>query len=230
MKLFTIRKSILGLSVLIVIIVVITIYSSQDPKYFRVVFGQDEKISMLGIVKRSIGTVKGYNVAYIDENMNGNLTDEVAKKFIREKRGSRAGWLEPRFEFYGPFKADQKAKYTLDIYFLNRKIPVRISENEHYFHWSLDTGRWNYFFINGRIKLFSSAADAMKGEPVRLAGRCWWDINTRTRDGNAMVSAGLKDENGCTLRIIRRTREIVSPTLTLAKDDKVVMEEKMEFG
>ena len=205
-------------------------YRSENPLYFRVVFGKEGENPMLGVVDESAGTGTGYNVAYVDENMNGDLTDEAAKKFSRYERGSRAGQLNPRFEFTGPFKGEQKARYTLYIYSLTRKNYPRRSGNDYYFHWFLDIKDWHYFFINGKMALFSNAADAMKGNPVHLGSECKWQINRRTRDGRAMVSAGVKDGNGCTLRSLRQAGERLSPTLMLIQDDKVIREEKMKFG
>jgi hypothetical protein len=204
-------------------------YRSQHPYYFRVVFGEQGTKSMLGVLDESGGTGAGYDVAYMDENMNGDLKDEAAKRFTKNERGSRAGQFEPRFEFMGPFKGDEKAKYTLDIYSF-AKNRGNMPENEYYFFWFLDIRDWNYFFINGRMTLFSSAADALKGTPVRLGGPCKWEINSQTRDGKQLVSAGLKDENGCTLRIVRKAGQTISPTLTVMQDGKVKAEEKMQFG
>ena len=204
--------------------------SLRSPKYFRVVFGKEGKNSMLGVIKESKGTGDGYNVAYMDENMNGDLTDDVEKKFSRYERGSRAGQLEPKFEFQGPFKAGEKAKYTLYFYSVNRKIRARVPGNDYTFLWFLDTGQWHYFFINGKIKFYSSADAAQNGKPIHLISQCQWDISTRTQRDDAVISAGLKDKNGCTLRVVRNSGQTISPKLTLTKDDKVVMKEKMKFG
>ena len=95
-------------------------------------------------------------------------TDEVEKRFSRYERGSRAGQLNPRFEFQGPFKTGEKAKYTLDIYSLNRQNRARGPDDGYYFFWFLDTGQWHYFFINGKMNLYSSTADALEGKPVHL--------------------------------------------------------------
>jgi hypothetical protein len=206
-------------------------YRSQHPHYFRVVFGEQGNKSMLGVMDESGGTGAGYDVAYIDENMNGDLTDEAAKKFSRNERGGRAGQFEPRFEFMGPLKGDETAKYTLDIYSLASKNRSNMQGNDYYFFWFLDINEWNYFFINGKITLFSNATGALKGTPVRLGGPCKWEINSHsTRDGKWMISAGLKDENGCTLRIVRQAGQTISPTLTMIQDGQVKMEEKMKFG
>jgi len=205
-------------------------YGSENPLYFCVVLGNEGTKSMLGIVDESGGTGAGYDVAYVDENMNGDLTDEVGKKFPRLERGSRAGELEPRFEFTGPFKAEERATYTLYIYSLTRKNYTKLPGNDYSFHWFLDTEGWNYFFINGKMKLFSNAADAMKSKPVRLGGQCQWKISSGIKNGKMAISAGLKDENGCTLRILSGAGDRKSPTLTLIQDGKVMAEEKMKFG
>jgi len=205
-------------------------YGSERPLYFRVVFGKEGKNPMLGVVDESGGTGAGYDVAYVDENMNGDLTDDAAREFPRRERGSRAGELEPRFEFKGPFEREVSAKYTLNIYSLAQKTRRSTQGNDYYFFWYLNIKEWNYFFINGKMKLFSSAADALKGTPVHLGGECKWEISSRIRDSKSLVSAGLKDRNGCTLRVVRRASETVSPTLTLIQDGKVKTEQKMEFG
>ena len=205
-------------------------YGSKRPLYFCVVFGKEGKNPMLGVVDESGGTDAGYDVAYVDENMNGILTDDAAKEFPRRESGSRAGELTPRFEFKGPFETEESAKYAINIYSLAPRYRGNIQGNDYNFFWYLDIKDWNYFFINGKIKLFSSAADALKGTPVLLGGQCKWEISSRIRDGKSLVSAGLKDRNGCTLRIVRRAGTTVSPTLTLTKDGKVETEDKMQFG
>lgn len=205
-------------------------YGSERPLYFRVVFGKEGKNPMLGVVDESGGTGAGYDVAYVDENMNGDLTDDAAREFPRRERGSRAGELDPQFEFIGPFKGEESAKYTLYIYSLTRKTYSSMPGNDYSFHWFLNINGWNYFFINGKMKLFSSAADALKGTPVHLGGECKWEISSRIRDSKSLVSAGLKDGNGCTLRLVRRASKRISPTLTLIQDGKVRTEEKMKFG
>jgi hypothetical protein len=204
-------------------------YRSERPLYFRVVFGQEGNGSILGVLDETGGTGSGYNVAYIDENRNGDLADEAVKEFPRRTQSRRAGELEPRFEFTGPLKGEQ-VKYKLYIYSIAQKNRRIVPGNSYHFHWFLDTNQWSYFFINGRMTLFSSAAEALKGKPVRLTGQCQWEINTRTRSGKPTVSAGLKDENGCTLRIVRRAGKTVSPKLSLIQDGKIKAEEDMRFG
>ena len=190
-------------------------YASEHPLYFRAVFGQDGTNSMLGALDESAGTGTGHNVAYVDENMNGTLADDDAKELAR-------------LRFNGPLKDEANANYTLDIYPLARE--TRTGPGDYYFVWFLHTAEWNYFFINGKIKLFSSAADALRGPPVRLGGQCKWEISSVRKGGRAVVSAALKDSNGCTLRWVMLSGRRLSPRLTLVRDGKVETEKYLEFG
>lgn len=205
-------------------------YGSKNPLYFRVLFGKEAAHPMLGVVDESKGTGAGYNIAYIDENMNGDLTDDTAKKFSRREIGSQAGELEPKFEFWGPFDGQDKAKYAINIYSLTPRFSESVKGNEYYFFSYLDFKEWNYFFINGKIKLYSSIDEALKGTPVLLGSECKWDISSRIQDGKPLISAGLKDRNGCTLRVVTQGGQMLSPSLTLLKNGKVEAEEKMKFG
>lgn len=167
-------------------------YASKNPLYFRAVFGKEGTNSMLGVLDESAGTGTGYDLAYIDENMNGDLTDDGAKKFPRDERGPQAGKLNPRFGFRGPLKGKESANYTLNIYGLSHQTPVSAGENGYYFFWSMDTKDWNYFFINGKARLFSSADEALRGTPIRFGGDCKWEISSRTKDGKVEAEKELE--------------------------------------
>ncbi len=80
------------------------------------------------------------------------------------------------------------------------------------------------------MKTFSSAADALKGTPVRLVGECKWEISSQVRNKKANVSAALKDDNGCMLRRVRGPKGEISPMLTLVQDGRTKQQGKMEFG
>jgi hypothetical protein len=201
----------------------------KDPLYFRMVFGAEGVNSMLGKLERS-GADTGYDLAYVDENNNGDLTDDAAKTLPRYERGSRSGQLDPRFDFNGPFKNGETAKYTLNIYELTRKNRADTGAGDYYYFWYLNTEQWHYFFINGKMRLSASMAEAQEGPPVRLGGPCKWEITSTRREGQAMVSAGVKDENGCTLRVLSQSGEDLAPRLSLIKDGKVAAEQAMEFG
>ncbi len=206
-------------------------YGSKNARYFRVVFGKEGKASMLGVIDESQGTGKGYDRAYVDENRDNDLTNEKAKEFPRMRRGSSGqSMVDPRFDFKGPLKKGQDGEYTLNIYVLRSPGRVPKPGEKLSFFWYLKTEGWNFFFINGQMQLHSSAAEALKGEPVRLGGKCAWEIGSSVRNKQVLVSAGLKDENGCTLRIVNAPSGNPSPQLTLMKGGARVKEAKMSFG
>ncbi|OHB76401.1 MAG: hypothetical protein A2Z25_18070 [Planctomycetes bacterium RBG_16_55_9] len=205
-------------------------YGTKNPLYFRVLFGKEAANPMMGVVDESHGTGAGYDVVYIDENMNGDLTDDTTRKFSRRESGNQAGELEPKFEFWGPFDGQDKAKYAINIYSLTPRYSRSVKDDQYYFFSYMDIGDWYYYFINGKIKLFPSLEEALKGTPALLGGECRWQINSRIQEGKSLVSAGLKDINGCTLRVVTKNGQMLSPSLTLLKDSQVVAEEKMKFG
>ena len=210
--------------------------ASERPLYFRALLGKEGKASMLGVLDESGGTGTGYDIAYVDENMDNDLTNDTPKKFPvpSVQTGSASGrvatGLEPRFDFKGPLREKETAEYTLNIYALRNSIPATNPQDKYYFFWYLRTDKWNHFFINGQMNLYPKAADALKGTPVRLGGTCKWEISSGIREKDALVSAGLKDENGSTLRIVNGATGDPSPQLTLIKDGKTVAQEKMSFG
>lgn len=210
--------------------------ASERPLYFRALLGKEGKASMLGVLDESGGTGTGYNIAYVDENMDDDLTNDTPKKFpaANVPPGSSSSRVatgtEPRFDFKGPLREKETAEYTLNIYALRNTAPAANPQDKYYFFWYLRTENWNYFFINGQMNVYVKAADALKGTPVRLGGACKWEISSGVREKDALVSAGLKDENGCTLRIVNGATGDPSPQLTLIKDGKTVAQEKMSFG
>jgi len=198
-------------------------YCSTNPLYVNITFGQEGKNSMLCAFDESKGTGKGYDIVYVDENMNNDLTDESAKKFLRDEDAS--------FDFKGPFDQNENAKYSLEIYTLRGKHSKSPIEKKQYFTWHLKVKQWSYYFINGQMELSSTATEALKNKPVILGGKCKWDITTRPKNNDTIISVGLKDENGCTLRTLQgRIQKELSPVLTLVKDNKVVKKKKMTFG
>lgn len=204
-------------------------FSAVNPLYFRMVFGEGNADSMLGAVDESGGPGTEYNVAFLDENNNGDLTDEVAMVFTAAERPGESGF-DPRFDFNGPLKDGKSGEYTLNIISLGNKNFPKTDENDYYFFWYLDTEDWHYMFIFGKMRLSASVAEAQEAPPIRLGGPCAWEISAGRENGKATVSAGLKDENGCTLRVLSQPGKDLSPKLSLIQDGKVVAEQAMEFG
>lgn len=202
----------------------------QHPLYFRMVFGVDSNESMLGAVDESGGIGTGYDVAYVDENGNHDLSDDKAKRFTRIESGRDAGTFVPEFELMGPYNGAEKANYRINLYTPTHRGLNGLPENEAFFQWWVDINDWNYFFINGKAMFYATQDAALTGNPIYLLGPCRWDISSRVKKGKVMLSAGLKDKNNCTLRGARHGNKAVLPVLTLLKDGIIKVEETLEYG
>jgi hypothetical protein len=202
-------------------------YKSEKHLYLRMAFGEDDSRIMWAVFDESQGTGKGYDQVYVDADMDNDLSDGPS---IRFPPASRPGQKhDPRFSFKGPM-GDDTVEYELNVYSLARKTGADDLGNECYFFWSATVDGWRYFLINGRMRLFPTPKAAAEGEPVRLGGKCHWEINTKTRGLNVSVSAGLKDPNGCTLRSVNGPDGKTSPQLTLMNGDSVAFKGAMGFG
>jgi hypothetical protein len=204
-------------------------YGSGRPAYFRIAFGKDGKQSMLGVIDEAKGTGKGYDVVYLDENLNGDLCDDAARKFETIKDGPEAGKLWPTFSFHGPDIGGLKARYKVYFYDL-RPLASDVPGNDLYFDWGLEVGDWGHRFITGKMKYYISAAQALAGMPVRMGSECTWDIPSEIE---MSLAVGVKDANGCTLRWLGcpNKKLFPRPSLTLLRDGKVIINhQKMEFG
>jgi hypothetical protein len=122
----------------------------------------------------------------------------------------------------------ETGQYTADLYSLrNGRKPA---DQQCYFFWYLRIKDWNYFFINGKMPLYTSMTAAVLGIPVYLGGKCTWNVTTKPRGKMTVVSAGLKDPNGSTLRMVTGPGGNLSPRLRLSRDGGTVSSTKMEFG
>ena len=213
-------------------------YVSQSPLYLNVVFGEDAGKGMLVVLDETKGDGTGYNVAYVDESLDGDLTNDKPKTFEPQQRQGAKG-MEAAFSFDGPcpYRKNDKITYRLDLYSLSGKNSkdgeIREAGARHYFFWWMtDKEKWDYFFINGVFRVYASSAEAMAGEPIRLGGKCKWSIEAKQKDKDVALSMGLKDANDCTLRSVSGAGGEKAPTFSVVdkagKD--IVKDKKMAFG
>ncbi|MCY2953788.1 MAG: hypothetical protein NTU53_17700 [Planctomycetota bacterium] len=209
-------------------------YASNHPLYINVVFGEKPSKGMLIVLDESKGDGAGYDVAYVDDNMDGDLTHHKPISFpVRPLPDGAKPYPTVAFTAPRPYKDTTLSQYSLDLYSLagsNSKTPVT---KDLYFFWRMtDADKWNYFFINGKFHVYPTATDAMRGEPIKIAGKCDWSVTAKQDGENAVVSVGLKDANGCTLRTASSPAGDVAPTLTLLDKagKEIVKDKKLEFG
>lgn len=207
---------------------------SSKPIYLSVVFGENTDKKMLIVIDESKGDGTGYDSAYVDENMDGDLTKRPAGKFpqyqVEDKKRT-----DPRIHFTGPLpgKTDAKASYELNLYSLGMASSKTAAQKASYFFWSVtDADKADFFFINGKFHMYSSAADALAGQPIVLASKCKWAVTSRQNGQNAALGVTLKDINGCSLRTARNASGVLAPVVTVtAGEGKELLKDKtLEYG
>ena len=133
----------------------------------NITFGEASSSGMLLALDESQGDGRGYDCVYIDQNMDGVLADHAPTKFALMERGSEKAF-EPRFSFTGPcpYRPNATAKYEVDLYALRPKTSKDNDTKSIYFFWWLtDNEGWSYFFINGKVELYATAAEALVASP-----------------------------------------------------------------
>jgi len=200
------------------------LYKSARPLYFRLVFGVGEEKQMLGVFDESKGTGKGYDSVYLDYDADGDLKESRPIKFpeASDRMKQRGMKFDPKFTFNGSLNK-KSAKYTLSSYSFGRPN----GGNPATFNCTIEAGRWRYRFINGKLNLYHSAYEAVKGKPYYIAGNITWDLKSPRR---GVVSVAIKDKNGGTLRSVRKGDERLTPQLSLYSGRKPVLKSKMGFG
>jgi len=224
--------------------------SAKNPKlasakalYLSAVFGQDASRKMLIVVDESKGTGKGYDQAYVDENLDGDLTNDAPKAFQTVGSGEKKTTV-PRFSFKGPGPGKDAAAATYELYLYmlrattGKSTATKVAApaaSQRFMYWLKNPGGWDYLFISGSVQTYPSSAEALAGKPIHLGGPCTWSVNLAAakEDGQTSVSVGCKDTNGCTLRSVTAAGK-ASPTPTLTLLDKsgkeLVPAKTMAFG
>jgi hypothetical protein len=226
-------------------------YSSARPLHVNLEFAGNPARHMLVVIDESKGNGKGYDIAYVDENMDGDLTNHAPKKFPLVTRSVAVAptttspatapsivqktVTDPTFKFTGPctYKDDATSEYTLDLYALQDLNSKTVTGADQYFFWTM-TGpdKWNFFFINGKFHTYKTAAEALQGTPIVLGGKCTWSVQARQQGSDVALDVGLKDPNGCTLRTASGPSGAVAPVLNMIdKKGKFIARDKpLEFG
>jgi hypothetical protein len=189
------------------------------------VFGEKGEHSVICALDESQGTGSGYDTVYVDENRNVDLTDEAPKR-IRNPEG------EPKeFTLQGSFR-EESVNYTLNIFTLANQVDNVRGGDKQYFYWYFwaKDHRYVYMFVGGEMVLFTNVADAYAAKPVRLAGACDWEMETRIKEGNIFLTAVLKDYNGAMLRSAMHNGKDAKPVFRMYKRKQVVSEAEVDIS
>jgi len=83
--------------------------------------------------------------------------------------------------------------------------------------WSVTKGDFYAWFINGRVRFHTTAEAAAAAKPIRLGPPFHFQTGARTRGREALVTVGLKDAHGGTLRLARIGKGQLRPRITLTQ-------------
>jgi len=123
----------------------------------------------------------------------------------------------------------EDAEWLVDLRY--SQLAVQDGVAQPYIRWSVTKGSEFYaWFINGRVKFHTDPTAAAAADPIRLGPPFHFQTGTRTRGRQALVNIGLKDANGCTLRLARKDGRQVQPTLKLLMDAEEVFQTAASYG
>ena len=85
-------------------------------------------------------------------------------------------------------------------------------------------------FINGQVMLHPTAAAAARGKAIRMGPPFKFQAKAGTRGTEALLSIGVLDENGCTLRIASSGRKEAKIRIRLSMDGETKLATTAEYG
>jgi len=171
---------------------------SEQPLHFRIEVGVRPGYVVSGWLDESKGTGEGYDLVLLDLDGDGTFeTKQVAptqKNYQTQKDVPKPTITIDR----------EGAKWALDLYSLGQRRPtVKGDSLATYVKWTVRTEELYAYFINGRVTLYADAAKAKAAKPIRLGPPFTFDTGSSQRGPDALLRVGLKDGNGCTMRLAR---------------------------
>lgn len=174
----------------------------------------------------SLGTGEGYDIGYLDTDMDKDFTNNPLLTFPLQVAGPWGRKFAWHLEFSSPL-GDKKIDYRLTI----DSTPRKSIEGNTSISWHFKVEDLVFFFGNGEMIFYPSMSEALKGKPVCVGSKLDVKINHSTKGHKVVISAVLKDANGCSLIGILTSHGKLSPQLTLlTASGKSVIQEKMGFG
>jgi hypothetical protein len=202
---------------------------SEQPLHFRMEVGVRPGYVVSGWLDESKGTGKGYDLAVLD--LDGDGTFETKQPAATQKD------YQTQKDVPKPVVTIDRegAKWALDLYSLGRRRPtVKDGAVVTYIKWTVTTDAFYAYFINGRVTLHADAAKAKAAKPIRLGPPFSFDTGSAQRGPDALLRVGLKDGNGCTMRLARAGDGKTMPyryiKVQLTSGEKQFLDTKATYG
>ncbi len=198
---------------------------SEQALHFRAEVGVEPGHIVCGWLDESKGTGKGYDTAVLDTDGDGK-GDERQVFPLQENRVTKKRVPRPTITF----QADG-AVWTLDLYSLGYRRPnLSSGKVETYLRWSVRKDGLYAWFINGKTTLYTDREAAARSRPVRLGPPFRFEVGATTRGMQSLVRVGLKDGNGCTMRLARVDGAERRIRVVLRSGEKEVLAVTAEYG
>jgi hypothetical protein len=133
-------------------------------------------------------------------------------------------------EIYNPQVVVERedAKWVLDLRYSRFQ---KTADGTHtYIRWSVTKGGFYAWFINGKTMFHATAEAAAKAKPLRMGPPFHFETTTSTQGTKGLVNIGLKDANGCTMRLARLDKGEVRPQVRLIQNGEQRFEEHAAYG
>jgi hypothetical protein len=171
---------------------------SEQPLHFRLEAGVTPGHIVTGWLDESKGTGKGYDCVALDRDGDGVF--ETKEMFpTQPHRQTKKPIPKPTVTV-----EQDGATWALDLYSIGQRRPSTAGGKVNcYIRWSVTKGDFYAWFINGRVNLYADAARAKTEKTIRLGPPFRFDTGATTRGPSALLRVGLKDGNGCTMRLAR---------------------------
>jgi hypothetical protein len=166
---------------------------SLKPLHFRIEAVTDQIHTIAGRLESAAEDGRTYDQAVLDLDGDGRPEKTLDLK---------SGTFPTR---KGSFSVDLDFELDGSSWNLSMRGPLDDPfQGPVYLNWTRRSDELYLFFINGKAPLKPTAEEAAEGPAIRLGPPFHFDLTSTKRGPDALVNVGLKDANGCTLRIANR--------------------------
>jgi hypothetical protein len=196
---------------------------SPEAIHFRLEIGVKPGHVVAGWLDTRGEAGEGFDSAVLD--LDGDGRAETVQTFP-EMRDYRTETMMPHPQVVVEHEG---GRWQLDLRY-SRFRPAGETAREATIRWVLTKGDFYAWFINGRATFHTTAEAASAAEPIRMGPPFRFQTGTRTRGRQALVTVGLKDVNGGTLRMAKIGRGELRPHVEIIDDGETRYEAWARYG
>jgi hypothetical protein len=198
---------------------------SEEPLHFRLEVGVQPGHIVSGWLDESKGTGTGFDMAVLD--LDGDGRYETKQSF-----GTQLNYTTKK-QVPKPVVTieHEDATWVFDLNSLGFRRPyLKAGTYSAYMKWSVTKGDFYAWFINGRTTLTTDRMTAQKAPPIRLGPPFSFTAAGATKGAEALLRFGVKDGNGCTMRLARVGKVQRRPEVVLSAEGKEVEKATATYG